>query len=298
MSVQSVKATINGQDYTLTLNADTGKYEATVTAPSKSSFNQSGGYYNVNVSAVDDAGNITTVDANDATYGTSLRLFVKERVIPVITVISPTSGAYISTSKPSFTWKVTDDDSGVDANTISIAVDGGGAITGNITKTPISGGYECSYTHSAALGDGSHTVVFNAKDNDGNIADQKSITITVDTVAPVLTITSPTEGAITNTATITVSGITNDATSSPVTLTVNGEPVTLNSDGTFSTSVTLVNGNNTITVIATDAAGKITTVTRHVKLDTGAPRFASVSVAPNPVDAGKTYVISVSVVDD
>ena len=36
MSVKSVKATINGQEYTLTLNSSTGKYEATVTAPGKS----------------------------------------------------------------------------------------------------------------------------------------------------------------------------------------------------------------------------------------------------------------------
>ena len=40
MSVKTVQAIINGQTYTLTLNNDTGKYEATVTAPAKSSYNQ------------------------------------------------------------------------------------------------------------------------------------------------------------------------------------------------------------------------------------------------------------------
>ena len=44
VAVKTVQATINGQTYTLTLNSSTGKYEATVTAPSKSSYNQSGHY--------------------------------------------------------------------------------------------------------------------------------------------------------------------------------------------------------------------------------------------------------------
>ncbi|WP_049995729.1 hypothetical protein [Anaerostipes hadrus] len=61
MSVKTVQATINGQTYTLTLNSSTGKYEATVTAPSKSSYNQSGHYYGVTVKATDEAGKTTTI---------------------------------------------------------------------------------------------------------------------------------------------------------------------------------------------------------------------------------------------
>lgn len=44
MSVKSVKAIINGQSYTLTLNTSTGKYEATITAPAKSYYTQPGHY--------------------------------------------------------------------------------------------------------------------------------------------------------------------------------------------------------------------------------------------------------------
>jgi hypothetical protein len=297
MSVQTVKATINGQEYTLTLNSSTGKYEATVTAPSKSSFNNSGGYYPVSVTATDDAGNSTTVGASDATLGTSLRLVVKERVAPVISITYPAASAYITSNKPVIKWNVTDDDSGVNSDTISIKIDGGNAITSGITKTAITGGYECSYTPSSAMADGEHTVVFNASDNDGNAATQKSVTFTVDTVAPVLNVTSPVDGSVTNTSTCTVSGTTNDATSSPVTVTVNGASVTVNANGSFSKAITLSEGENTITIVATDAAGKTTTVTRTVTLDTGAPAFVSVTINPNPVDAGNTYVISVSVTD-
>ena len=127
-------------------------------------------------------------------------------------------------------------------------------------------------------------------------------TIKVDTVPPSLTVTTPTDELITNTDTLTVSGTTNDATSSPVTVTitlntVDQGAVTVDGGGAFSKSVTLSEGSNTIVVTATDSAGKASSVTRTVTLDTGAPIFQSVSIAPNPVDAGATYVITVEVTD-
>lgn len=297
MSVESVKATINGQEYTLTLNSSTGKYEATITAPTKSSFNKTGGYYPVSVTATDDAGNETTVTSSDTQLGTNLRLVVKEKVAPVIAITAPTASARLTNNKPTIKWKVTDDDSGVAESTVSIKIDSGTAITTGFTKTAIAGGYEFSYTPSTALADGSHTIAFNAKDNDGNAATQKTVTFVVDTVAPTLTITSPNDNIKVNQATCVVSGTTNDATSSPVSVTINGTSVTVGADGSFSKSITLNEGTNTITIVATDSAGKSTTVTRTVTLDTGAPTFVSVSINPNPVDAGNTYVISVDVTD-
>ena len=65
----------------------------------------------------------------------------------------------------------------------------------------------------------------------------------------------------------------------------------------FTKDLTLANGTNTITVVATDSAGKSTTVTRTVTPDTGAPVIKSVTLTPNPVDSGKTFVISVEVTD-
>lgn len=303
MSVKTVEATINGQTYTLSLNSTTGKYEATVTAPSKSSYTQSGHYYPVTIKATDDAGNITTATATDENLGTSLRLQVKEKVAPVITVTSPTASAMLTNNKPTIAWKVTDDDSGVNPDTIGITIDSGTKITGtSITKTAITGGYECKYTPSSALSDGSHTIKFDASDYDGNAATQKSVTFKVDTVPPTLSVTAPANGLVVNDAAVTVTGTTNDATSSPVTVTVKlnsgtAQAVTVNSDGSFSKSLTLIAGTNTITVVATDSAGKSTTVTRTVTLDTGAPIIHSVTLTPNPVDAGKTYVISVEVTD-
>lgn len=303
MSVKTVQAVVNGQTYTLTLNSSTGKYEATITAPSKSSYNLSGHYYGVTVKATDDAGNTTTKDAADTTLGSSLQLKVKEKVAPAIVITYPTAGAYSTNNKPVIKFKVTDDDSGVNAATIGITIDSGSKITGDkITKTAVTGGYECTYTPGTALSDGSHTIKIDASDNDGNAATQKSVTFKVDTVPPTLSVTSPANGLVTNQAACTVRGTTNDATSSPVKVTIKlnsgtAESVTVGADGSFSKALTLAAGTNTITVVATDSAGKTTTVTRTVKLDTAAPVIKSVTLNPNPVDAGKTFVISVEVTD-
>lgn len=301
--VKTVQAIINGQTYNLTLNQDTGKYEATISAPAKSSYTLEGHYYPVTVKAVDDAGNIAQKDHTDSVLGESLKLKVKEKVAPTIVITYPTESAVITNNKPTITFKVTDDDSGVNPATIGVTVDSGNKITGDkIVKSKVSGGYECTFVPDTALNDGQHTIRVDASDFDGNAATQKSVAFKVDTVPPTLNITSPSEGIITNNASLTVSGKTNDDTSSPVTVTIklnsgNAENVQVEESGTFSKVVTLSPGRNTITIVATDSAGKSTTIIRNVTLDTGAPVIHGVTITPNPVDAGKTFIISVEVTD-
>lgn len=302
MAVKTVQAIINGVTTTLTLNSSTGKYEATVTAPSTSSYNVNDGhYYPVTIKATDQAGNVTTKNDTDATLGASLKLRVKEKGAPVITITSPTASARLTNNKPQIAFTVTDADSGVNPDTIKITI-GSKVITTGITKTPSGKGYTCTYTPTEALADGSNTIKVDASDYDGNAAAQKSVTFIIDTVPPTLSITAPANNLVTNQAACTVTGTTNDATSSPCTVTVKlnsgaAEKVTVNADGTFSKALTLVAGSNTITVVSTDSAGKSSTVTRTVTLDQVAPVIKSVTITPNPVDAGKTYVISVEVTD-
>lgn len=302
MAVKTVQAVINGQTYNLTRNSGTGKYEATITAPNKSSYGQANHYYDVTIKATDDAGNITTKNSSDATLGNSLKLYVKEKVAPTQTITYPTSSALITNNKPAITWEVKDNDSGINPNSIGITINSGTKITSGITKTPITGGYRCSYTPASPLNEGSNVIKVDCADNDGNAATQVSVTFKVDTVPPTLNITSPVQGLITNKATVTVKGTTNDATSSPVLVVIKvneGEDisVTVGSDGSFTKDITLVEGNNTIKIIATDSAKKQTTVTRTVELDTKPPVFGTVTLTPNPVDSGKTFVISVEVTD-
>lgn len=238
MAVKTAQYIFNGQAYNLTYNSTSGKWEATVTAPSKSSYNQPDHVLGGTVKATDEAGNTTTVDQSHATLGASLKLRVKEKTAPTITITSPSAGAYITNTTPTIEFQVKDTDSGVNAGTIAVTVDGTAVST--VTKTAIDGGYKCTCT-SPTLKDGSHTISVKASDNDGNAAAAKTATFTKD--------------------------------------------------------VTLAEGANTITIVAKDKAGKTTTVTRKVTVDTSAPVIKSVTLTPNPVDCGKTFIIAVEITD-
>lgn len=299
MAIKTVKATINGQTYDLTLNSASGKWEATITAPGKTSYNLAGGYYNVSVEATNEAG---TKGSADASTVDGLKLVVKETVAPVITIVSPTAGAYVANSKQPVIFNITDETggSGVDISTLVVKQDGTAVAAANIAHTAIANGYSVTYTPSAALRDGSHTVTINCKDHDGNAAAEKSTTYTVDTVPPTLNVTSPADGLITAASSVTVAGTTNDATSSPVVITIslNGTDqgaIPVGTGGAFSKVVTLKKGSNTIIVKAKDAAGKESSVTRTVTLDTSVPKITAATITPNPVDTGKTMVISVTI---
>ena len=301
MAVKAVQVVINGQTHTLTYNAKTKKYEATITAPSTSSYNQNGHYYNVKVKATDEAGNSVTKDATDTTLGSSLQLKVKEKVAPVISITAPSSSAKLTNNKPVINWTVTDADSGVNPSTIKLIIDSQ-TITTGITKTQSGKNYTCSYTPTTALSDGTHTIKVSASDYDGNVATQKSVKFTVDTVPPELSVSAPVDNLVTNQSSLVVKGTTNDVTSSPVTLTIklNGgteQTVEVGSDGSFTKTLTLVTGENTIVITAKDGAGKTSTVTKKVVLDQTAPVIQSVTISPNPVNAGATYTISVEVTD-
>lgn len=297
--IKTVKATINGQSYTLSLNSQTGKYEATITAPATSSYNNNDGhYYPVKIDAEDQAGNTVSADDTHASLGASLKLKVKEKVAPTIANITPSSGSYLATSAPTITAELRDGDSGIDTSTVIFKVDNTTIDNSKITMTPVSGGYNISYTPATALTDGSHTVSIQVSDNDGNQSAAAATTFTVMTTAPTLEITAPADGLKTNKSALTVSGTTNnDAT---VTIKLNGTDqgtVTVTS-GAFSKALTLATeGENTITIIAKNLAGVTTTVTRKVVYDITAPVISAVTITPNPVDAGTTYVISVDITD-
>lgn len=297
MAIASVRAQINGTWHTLTYDSASGTWKATITAPGATSYNQSGGYYNVTVEAANEAGTKATADG--ATLS-GLRLVVKERVAPVITILSPTSGAVVTNNKQPVVFTVVDESggSGVNRNSIAVKLDGTAVASTTLAITSVTNGFSVTYTPASALGDGNHTVSINAADNDGNAATAKSTTFKIDTVPPTLNITAPAEGLITASASLTVKGTTNDATSSPVTISIklNGTDqgaVTVGSNGSFSKAITLAEGSNTVVITATDSAGKESSVSRTVTLDSSVPKVVSAAITPNPVDAGATMIISV-----
>ena len=297
MAISTVRAQVNGTWHTLTYDSASGTYKATITAPGQTSYHQSGGYYNVKIEATNTAG---TKGSADASLLTGLQLVVKEKVAPVITILSPSSGAFVTNNKQPVIFNIVDESggSGIDLNSLVVKQDGTAVASAAVATTAITNGDSVTYTPASALSDGSHTVTVSVSDNDGNAATAKTTTYTIDTVPPTLNVTAPADNLVTATASLTVSGKTNDSTSSPVTITItlngtNQGTVAVATDGSFSKAVTLADGSNTIVVTAKDAAGKTTSATKTVTLDTSVPRITTATVSPNPVDAGATMIISV-----
>ena len=304
MPIDSVKVTINGATTTLTDNGN-GTYSATLAAPNKTSFNVNDGhYYPITVVATNLAGTATTVNDTHSTLGSKLRLFVKEITAPTITITAPTSGQYLATSTPSIKFNLIDESngSGIAISTLSFTIDGTTFTntSNGVSVSSITNGYTVTFVPTAALKDGNHTVAVNVKDNDGNTATSASVSFTTDTVAPSLSVTNPaTNGTYTAESTLNVTGTVSDSTSGTpdVTIAVNGADVgaVTVTNNAFNKAVTLVNGANTIVVTATDLAGKVTTITRTITLDTSSPVIASVSITPNPVNVGANYTVTITV---
>ena len=307
MAVKTVRVQINGVWTNLTLNSSTGKYEATIAAPAITSFNLSGGFYPVVVEATDLAGNVTTKNSSDSVLGESLKLRVKEITPPTISIIGPSTGAYVTNNATPITFQLRDETngSGIALSTLRFNLDG--TILTNTSPgmvlTAVSGGYNGTYTPPSALRDGVHNVTINVSDNDGNAATAKSISFTVDTVPPSLTVTNPSASTTyTNQSSLTITGGTADVTSGPITLTITvgstvHSNITVNGDGSFTKAITLAPGTNTIKIRATDKAGKFTEVTRTVILDTVAPTITKVIITPNPVNVNQSYKIEIEASD-
>lgn len=299
MAIKQVRVQINGTWHTMTLSGTANTYTATITAPGSTSYTKTGGYYDVTVEATNTAGTVTTQNASGLA---GLKLVVREKIAPVITILSPTSGAYVINNKQPVTFTIVDESGGSGINLSSLVVkqDGTAVAASTITSAAITNGYSVTYTPSAALSDGSHTVTITVSDNDGNAATAKSTTYKLDTVPPTLNISAPANGLVTNTASLVVRGTTNDSASSPVTVKISLRgadqgSITVGSDGSFSKTLTLTEGSNAIVITATDAAGKSSSVTRTVTLDTTKPVIKSAVISPNPVDAGASMVITVVV---
>ena len=303
MAINTVKVTVNGSTVTAVSNGD-GTYTATLAAPNITSYNvNSGHYYPVTVVATNMAGTATTVNDQTDTLGTYLRLRVLETTAPTITITSPTSNQYFGTASPNITFKITDEanGSGVAISTLKIKVDNTTYTntSSGVTVTSITNGYNVTCVPTT-LTDGSHTVQITVEDNDGNSASSSTVSFITDTIAPTLSVTNPaTSGTYVANAALTVTGSTSDSTSGvptiKITLNGNDQGTVTVSNGTFSKGVTLVNGSNTIVVTATDKAGRVTTVTRTITLDSSSPVIASVVIDPNPVNIGENYTVTIKV---
>ncbi|MCU1348603.1 MAG: hypothetical protein JWO56_1633, partial [Acidobacteria bacterium] len=213
--------------------------------------------FNATISAAD--GPLTIMArATDAAGnpGTATSSITVDATAPVITFASPADGKATNQSSITIRGSISD----LTAVTLKVGE----------TPVPVSGPtLGNAFTYDAPLAaDGPATVVFTAVDAAGNVG-TKELHVVRDTAAPALQIATPDADALLANLPLVVRGTVTDATA--VTVTVNGVAATLTQDSWEASFATLPEGLQPLVVVATDAAGNITTLTRKVTLDLLAP---------------------------
>ena len=122
------------------------------------------------------------------------------------------------------------------------------------------------------MSQGAHTFQSKATDLAGNTGLSSVVHVTVDTVNPTISISSPSNGATINTGSFTVSGSAFDANLNKVDVSIDSgafQPATGTSSWSFAVTG-LSNGLHTVTAKATDLAGntQTTSITITVKIPT------------------------------
>ncbi|MHB1273346.1 MAG: RHS repeat-associated core domain-containing protein [Rhodanobacter sp.] len=180
---------------------------------------------------------------------------------PVLTLVAPVTGSYTNKSRPTLSLHYSDVGSGVDPGSVQVKSDG---TVVPVTCQSIADGASC--TPNAAIADGTHTLSVVVDDYAGNASLPAIATVTVDTVPPTITLSSPTT-QLTNQPDQTLAG----SLSEKATLTVDNADVPVNAALQFNLPITLKEGSNAYTLTATDLAGNATTQTISITLDTTPP---------------------------
>jgi len=106
------------------------------------------------------------------------------------------------------------------------------------------------------------------------VGESETVTVTLDTAAPELTIDSPSDGDKLTRETVTVQGTVSDENLDSVT--VNGQNATV-TDGSYSKRILLDEGENVIEVVAEDTAGNTATESVTVQVDYTAPEIENLT---------------------
>jgi hypothetical protein len=136
-----------------------------------------------------------------------------------------------------------------------------------------------TFLATVTLEPGENTIQFSATDAAGNVA-VTYCTAILDTTAPTFTSVRFSTGFMTNSPYTTLSG----KMSEPGILFANNAGITVNSDGSYEKTISLVEGVNTIHLEFKDHAGNVAHSWQNVTLDTIAPTI-SLGSAPNKVTA-------------
>ncbi len=177
------------------------------------------------------------------------------------------------------------------AQTVTGACETGATVslTGNITGGPLTAACTASmYSRAVTLtgGDGAKSISATQTDPAGNTSAATMISITLDQTAPTApTITSPSNGTLTNLTAQTIVGACETGALVSVSGAITGSPVTTSCVGSvYSRAVTLTaaNGSKSISVNQTDVAGNLSASSNiSITLDNMAPTAPTIATPAN-----------------
>lgn len=178
-----------------------------------------------------------------------LEFIATDSVPPTIDGLSPSREGFTNSPRPTISAVLHDDFAGVDNSSVVVELDNRWA--DHLSYEPATG--RVSHVPPSDLEDGVHLVRVGVSDEEGNCSDA-IWSFTVDTVAPVVTITYPPDNFRTLDGKVVVRGLVDDLEAIVV---VNGVRAVVNEDGGFEATVELGGGRNTIVASARDRAGNI-----------------------------------------
>ncbi|WP_419580402.1 Ig-like domain-containing protein [Stieleria magnilauensis] len=216
-----------------------------------------------------------------------------DQIAPTVILVSPNT-AIATQQNVTVTGRVLDNLSGV--ATLEAQLDNG-------AFGPLSFDADGNFSVQTTLpldgtADGAHALKLRATDYAGNTSGIKQLDFVLDTIAPALTVDLPPAGA-TLAAGARLTGSVSGTGAALVSLTYNFNGgaarsfLTSKAGGAFNTALdlsTLTAGTHTLNVVARDAAGNVTTVSRSVTLPELIPlTITHVTPAAGSSDVGSTY---------
>ncbi|WP_426720860.1 MULTISPECIES: Ig-like domain-containing protein [unclassified Enterobacter cloacae complex] len=288
-----VTITLNGKSYTATIQSD-GAWQTTVPAADVGAL-ADGASYQISVSAQDSAGNSAS-----ATHTISV-----DTTAPVISVNTLSGDDVLNAAEAQQPLTVHGSSSAEAGQTVTVTL-------GGKTYTALVGSdgtwtLDVPAADLVALNQGALTVTAVVNDKAGN-SGQTTHTLTVDTVAPAVTISTVADDDIVNNAEQlagqTISGTTTAEQGQTVTVSFNGHSyqATVGADGSWSVFVPgrdflgLSDGDYTITATVSDKAGNLGSATHDVTLNGDVPTIVINTFAQddivNAAEHGTPLIVS------
>ncbi|MDP9552214.1 UNVERIFIED_ORG: hypothetical protein J2X95_001228 [Enterobacter mori] len=288
-----VTVTLNGKSYTATIQSD-GSWTTTVPAADVGAL-ADGASYQVSVSAQDSAGNSAS-----ETHGISV-----DTTAPVVSIATLSGDDMLNALEAQQPLTVHGSSSAEAGQTVTVTL-GGKTYTATVANDG-TWTLDVPAADLAALSQGALTVTASVNDKAGNNG-QTTHTLTVDTVAPSVTISTVADDDIVNNAEQlagqTISGTTTAEQGQTVTVSFNGHSyqATVGADGSWSVFVPgrdflgLSDGDYTITASVSDRAGNPGSATHDVTLNGDVPTITINTFAQddivNAAEHGTPLVVS------